>query len=170
MKKELVKKILPHLYAVLIFLVVSMLFCKPALEGNVLSQDDIIKWKGVAQNAFEYKEKNGHFPLWNTNLFSGMPNYQIAVQGKSVLPDIVKIVTLGMPKPINFFFVACLCFYILAMALGVRSIVGILGALAFSFSTYNTVLVFAGHETQMLATAFMPLVLAGMIFTFQKKY
>ncbi|HQH72994.1 MAG TPA: hypothetical protein PK360_13045, partial [bacterium] len=52
------KKILPHLIAVAVFLVVSILFCKPVLEGNVLNQHDNIGWKGMAQNSFEYKEKN----------------------------------------------------------------------------------------------------------------
>lgn len=170
MKNEFLKKILPHLLAILIFLTVSILFCKPVLEGNVLSQHDIIGWKGMAQNSFEYKEKFGHFPLWNPNLFSGMPNYQVAMQGKSILPDMVKIFSFGLPKPINFFFLACICFYILCLALKVRPVVAILAGLAYAFSTYNAVIIFAGHETQMLATAFLPLLIAGLICTFEKKY
>ena len=170
MKNEFLKKILPHLLAILIFLTVSILFCKPVLEGNVLSQHDIIGWKGMAQNSFEYKEKFGHFPLWNPNLFSGMPNYQVAMQGKSILPDMVKIFSFGLPKPINFFFLACICFYILCLALRIRPVVGILAGLAYAFSTYNAVIIFAGHETQMLATAFLPLLIAGLICTFEKKY
>jgi len=170
MKNDLLKKSLPHIFAILIFLIVAILFCKPAIEGNVLSQHDIIGWKGMAQNSFEYKEKNGHFPLWNPNLFGGMPNYQIAMEGKSVLPDTIKILTLWLPRPINFFFLACICFYILCMLLRARSVVGILGALAFAYSTYNPVIIFAGHVSQMLATSFMPLVMAGLICTFEKKY
>jgi len=170
MKNPLLKKILPHLLAVVVFLAVSAIFCKPVLEGNVLNQHDIIGWKGMAQNSFEYKEKFGHFPLWNPNLFSGMPNYQVAMQGKSVLPDTVKIFSLGMPKPISFFFLACVCFYILCLALRVRPVVAMLGGLAYAFSTYNPVVINAGHDTQMLATAFMPLLLTGLISTFEKKY
>ena len=170
MKNPLLKKILPHFIAVVIFLIVSILFCKPVLEGNVLNQHDTVGWKGMAQNSFEYKDKNGHFPLWNPNLFSGMPNYQVAMEGKSVLPDLTKIFSLGLPKPVNFFFLACICFYILCLALRIRPVVGILCALAYSFCSYNPVLVNAGHDTQILATAFMPLLLAGLIFTFEKKY
>jgi hypothetical protein len=170
MKNPWLKKILPHLIAVIVFLGVSAVFCKPVLDGNVLNQHDTIGWKGMAQNSFEYKEKNGHFPLWNPNLFSGMPNYQVAMQGKSVLPDTVKIFSLGMPKPINFFFLACLCFYILCLVLRTRPIVAILGGLAFAFSTYNPVVINAGHDTQMLAMAFMPLLIAGLICTFEKRY
>ena len=92
-----------------------------------------------------------------------MPNYQVAMEGKSVMPDMISILSLWTPKPINFFFLACICFYILCLTLRINPIVGMLGSLAYAFSTYNPVIVAAGHDTQMLATAFMPLVLAGII-------
>src|SRR6476659_6587859 len=145
MKNQALKKLLPHFIAVIVFLVVSLVFCKPVLDGNVLNQHDNISWKGMAQNSFEYKEKNGHFPLWNPNLFSGMPNYQVAMEGKSVLPDTVKIFSLGLPKPINFFFLACICFYILCIALRVRPVIGMLAGIAYSFATYDPVIIAAGH-------------------------
>src|SRR4030095_717867 len=85
MNSGLLKKLLPHVVAIVVFLVITAIFCKPSLEGNVLNQHDITGWKGMAQNAFEYKAKHGHYPLWNPNLFSGMPNYQVALQGKSIL-------------------------------------------------------------------------------------
>lgn len=170
MKNSLVKKILPHFIAVVVFLIVSVLFCKPALDGDILNQHDNVGWKGMAQNSFEYKEKNGHYPLWNPNLFSGMPNYQVAMEGKSILPDLVKVFSLGLPKPINFFFLACVCFYILCLVLRIRPVIAILAGLGYAFSTYNPVIVAAGHDTQMLATAFMPIVIAGLICTFEKKY
>ncbi len=170
MKNSLLQKLLPHFIAVSIFLIVSVLFCKPALEGDVLNQHDNVGWKGMAQNSFEYKDKNGKFPLWNPNLFSGMPNYQVAMEGKTILPDLTKIFSFGLPKPINFFFLACVCFYILCLALRIRPVIGILAGLGFAFSTYNPVIVAAGHDTQMLATAFMPLLIAGLIFTYEKKY
>jgi hypothetical protein len=61
-------------------------------------------------------------------------------------------------------------FYILALVLRVHPVVGMLGAIAYSFSTYNPVIVAAGHDTQMLATAFMPLLLAGLLSIYNKKY
>jgi len=171
MNSGLFKKILPHLIAVIVFLVVTLIyFYKPLVDGYVMNQSDIVRWKGIAQNAFEYKAKHGHFPLWNSNLFSGMPNYQVAMEGKSILPDIPKIMSLGLPKPLNFFFLCCICFYILCISFRLKPVIGILGGLAFAFSTYNMVVVGAGHESQILAIAFMPFLLAGMIFTFEKKY
>ncbi|MBI2731567.1 MAG: YfhO family protein [Sphingobacteriales bacterium] len=164
------KKLMPHVIALLIFLAASAFFGRPSLQGNVLSQHDVLGWKGMAQNAFEYKEKNGHFPLWNTALFSGMPNYQVAMDSKSVLPDINKIITLGLPKPINFFFLACICFYILCIVLRANPYVGIAGALAFAFSSYNPIIIGAGHETKMYAIAYMPALLAGVLLIYYKNY
>ena len=170
MNSGLFKKLLPHLIAIGIFLVITVIFCKPVLQGNVLNQSDIIGWKGMSQNAFEYKETHGHFPIWNPNLFSGMPNYQVAMEGKSVLPDIIKIMSLGLPNPMHFFFFACICFYILCLSFRLNTVVSILGSLAFAFSTYNAIIVGVGHESKMLAIACMPLLLAGMIFTYERKY
>jgi hypothetical protein len=170
MKNELLKKVLPHVVAILIFLLTAILFCKPALEGNVLGQDDIIGWKGMAQNGFDYKEKTGHFPLWNPNVFSGMPNYLIVMNGKSVLPDMTKIFSLGLPQPINFFFIAAICFYVLCLALRLKPAVGIFGGLAFAYCTFHPVIISAGHVTQMFAIAYSPLLLAGLILIYEKKY
>ncbi|TXH21713.1 MAG: hypothetical protein E6Q95_03280 [Chitinophagaceae bacterium] len=170
MNNKWVKNIIPHVVAIVVFLLAAILFAKPALDGKTLSQHDIIGWKGSAQSAFEYKEKNGHFPLWNTHVFSGMPNYQIAFQSDSILPDIHKIISLGLPKPINYFFVAALCFYILCCVLNLNILVSILGGLAFAFSTYNPIIISAGHETKMIAIAYMPLLLAGLLIIFNKRY
>ena len=170
MNSGLFKKLLPHLVAIIIFLAISVFFCKPILDGNVLRQSDIIGWKSMAQNAFEYKAKHGHYPLWNPNLFSGMPNYQVIMEGKSVLPDFVGILSLWLPKPMNFFFLACICFYILCLSLRLKPVIGILGSIAFAFSTYNPIIIGVGHESKMLAIAFMPLLMAGVILTFEKRY
>jgi hypothetical protein len=170
MFNKIVKPLLPHAGALVIFLLAAALFCKPALEGNQLNQHDNISWKGMAQNAFEYKAAKGHFPLWNPNLFSGMPNYQIAMEGKSILPNLIQFFSLGLPKPMNFFFLACLFFYILSLTLSATPLVGILLAIGYAYSTYNPVIIAAGHDTQMIATACMPLLLAGLLLIYNRKY
>ncbi|MFM8255174.1 MAG: YfhO family protein [Bacteroidota bacterium] len=170
MPGKLFKHLLPHLGVLLIFLLATAIFCRPALEGGQLNQHDNVSWKGMAQNAFEYKTAKGHFPLWNPNLFGGMPNYQIAMEGKSILPDLIQIFSLGLPKPMNFFFLACLFFYFLSLSMGASPLIGATLSLAYSFSTYNPVIIAAGHDTQMIATACMPLLLAGLILIYNKTY
>ena len=164
------KKLLPHFIAIATFLIVAVIFCKPAFDNKVLQQHDIVSVKGMEQNAFDYKEKYGHLPLWNTNLFSGMPNYQVAIEGPKLLPDLTKILALGLPKPANFFFLACICFYLLCIAFQCNPFVAIFGSLAFAYSSYDPVIISAGHETKMLAIAYAPALLAGLTWLYKKKY
>ena len=170
MKKFNFKALVPHLVAIGIFLVVSVIYCRPALEGKVLQQSDIVHWEGMSHNSFEYKKEKGHFPLWNTHLFSGMPNYQVAMEAHSLVPDFHTILTLGLPKPINFFFLACLCFYILCCTVNIKPVLGIMGSLAFAYASYNPILIAVGHESKMWAIAYMPGVLAGLLLIYQKRY
>ena len=53
MLKNFLKSALPHLIAVLVFAIVAIVYCKPALEGKVLQQSDITQFKGMAQDALQ---------------------------------------------------------------------------------------------------------------------
>ena len=174
MKNMNVKKLLPHLVAVGVFAIVSIIYCKPALEGKVLNQHDTQGWKGTAQQSFEVKEKTGHFPLWTNSMFGGMPAYQIAGEPNTNIAKplnyFTEILSLGLPQPAVFFFLACLCFYLLCIIAGANVWVSILGALSYAYATYNPVIIVAGHNTKMLAMAYAPAVLAGLLLIFQKKY
>lgn len=166
-----IKKLLPHFVAVIIFLVVAVIYCRPALEGKVLSQHDITQWKGAMQQSFVFKETNAEFPLWTNSMFGGMPTFQIGYDGNNYLPYYAHtIFTLGLPKPIQFFFLASICFYFLCVMLRIRPAIGILGSLAFAYATYNPVIISAGHETKMLAMAYMPALLGSILLIFEKKY
>ncbi|MGL6267483.1 MAG: hypothetical protein ACRC2O_06135, partial [Chitinophagaceae bacterium] len=81
MKNLSFKTLLPHVVAVFIFLLIAVIYCKPALEGKVLVQSDVVNWQGMVQDMNKYKEIHGNYPLWNKNLFGGMPGYQIALEG-----------------------------------------------------------------------------------------
>ncbi|WP_207494247.1 YfhO family protein [Aridibaculum aurantiacum] len=165
------KKLIPHAIAIVVFLVVAVIYCKPALEGKVLSQHDISHWKGAFQQSENYKEVHGHYPLWTNSLFSGMPTFQIGgVSGNDASGYFHAIITLGLPAPIQFFFLACICFYFLCIVLRINPYVGILGSLAFAYATYNPIIVAVGHNTKMLSIAYMPAVLGSVILIFQRKY
>lgn len=171
MNKDLFKKFLPHLLAILVFLAVAVIYCSPALQGKVVSQHDITSWKGAVQSSVAYKNVHGEYPLWINSVFSGMPGFQIGAPGNSFIPSIVhKVLTLGLPEPIQFFFLACICFYFLCIVLRLRSVVGILGALAFAYATYNPVIITAGHVTKMWSIAYMPAVLASVLLIYEKRY
>jgi hypothetical protein len=172
MNKSIFQKLLPHLIAVVIFLLVAVIFCSPALSGKVINQSDVVHWKGMAQQSLEYKEQHGHFPLWTNSMFGGMPAYQIAMESQNkITPGFFHyIFMLGLPKPIGFFFLICLMFYFLCQAFRINPWISILGALAYGYATYNPIIVAVGHDTKMLAMAYMPALLGALVLLYEKKY
>ncbi len=172
MKKINFKAAIPHVIAIVIFLVVALIYCRPALQDKVLQQHDVSQWKGAIQNSVEYsKNHNDKYPLWTNGLFSGMPAYQIGgVGGNVVGGKIHQLITLGLPKPVHFFFLASICFYFLCVCLRIRPWIGIMGGLAFAYATYNPVIIAVGHDTKMLAIAYMPALLGAMLLLMDKKY
>ena len=172
MKQFNFKKLLPHVIAIAIFLVVAVIYCKPALESDiVLQQGDIAGWEGMSHQSYQYKEAHGEFPLWITNMFSGMPSYQVAMRGTwSPLSAISTIFSLGLPTPISFFFLACISFYFLCQCLRLRPWASILGALAFAYCSFDPIIITAGHNTQILALAYAPALLGAVILLFEGKY
>ena len=176
LKKEIMKhlnwkKILPHIIAIAIFLVVAIVYCKPALEGQVLQQNDITQWKSMAQNQNLALEKNGKVPLWSNGMFSGMPGYMIVGQTNNYVPYyFMQIISLNLPKPFQFFFLACVCFYFLSQVLKTNSWIGTIGSLCYAYATYNVVIVAEGHDTKMLSIALLPGLIAAILLIFNKKY
>lgn len=172
MKNGILQKALPHLIAILVLLAVALIFCSPALSGKQVSQGDVIQWKGMAREALQYKEQHGSFPLWITNMFGGMPAYQIAMESKNVVSTGVfhQIFTLGLPKPISFFFLASLMFYFLSQAFGMRPWIGVLTAIGYAYATYNPIIVSVGHDTKMLAMAYMPAFIGALHLLYERKY
>lgn len=172
MQKSWFRQLIPHLIAIGVFLLVALIYCSPVLEHKTLAPGDTAGWKAMAQNSFEYKATHGHFPLWIESLHSGMPGYQVAMEAPAFSPQyiIYNILTLGLPNPAALFFLASVCFYILALALGLNPYVGIVTALAYAYSTYNPSILVVGHSTKMQAIATMPAFLASLILLYEKRY
>jgi len=169
-------KIYQHLIAIAVFLIVSILFNKPTLEGKKIRQADVQGYAGMAQQSKEFKEKYGHYPLWTESMFGGMPGYTIGIEGTSAANQGILFINklLGLTndsvKPISFFFLACICFYFLAQVLSINLVISLLGSIGFAFSTFNPILVSAGHETELIAIGFMPAVIASVLLILKKRY
>lgn len=172
MKQFQWKSLVPHAIAAGVFLIVAVIFCKPALEGKVLSQLDVSHWKGMAQDLFNYKETHGHLPLWNNNLFGGMPAYQIAMEAANPITPIYfhQVFMLFMGKPIGYFFLLCMGFYFLSQVIGTKPWIGILGGLAYAYATYDPIIVAVGHDTKMQAMGYVPALLGALWLIYKKEY
>ncbi|MFL9484999.1 YfhO family protein [Chitinophagaceae bacterium LWZ2-11] len=166
------KSLIPHLIAIGVFLAVTLIFCKPALEsGKVLHQEDMQGAKGMMQNLVDHAEKTGTSPLWNTAMFGGMPAYIIGVPGPWTISFFFhSVLTLGLPEPFKYFFLACICFYIFCMCIRIKPYLAIIGSLAFTFATFTPIIITVGHITQVEALAYAPALLGGIILLFERKY
>ena len=166
------KKALPHIIAIGIFLIVSVIFCKPALDSSqTLQQSDITQFQGMSHQLLERQKEKGEGALWMTNMFSGMPSYQVSYPAAwSPVNLFHDIFTLYLPKPINFFFLMCISMYFLLLVLKCRPWTAIIRALAFAFCSYTPIALSAGHDTKIFTLGYVPATLAAMVLIFDKKY
>lgn len=170
-KNKLIKNSIPHFIAVLIFLIVGFIYFSPALEGKKLNQTDIIQGKGAQQEIQAYNETHDDVALWTNSMFAGMPTYQIATKFFSQkLVHIRKAIELWTPVPIAYFMLYTLGFYILLIVLGVNPWLSIAGAFAFAFSSYNFIIIEAGHIWKVRTIAFMAPTFAGIYLIYKDKY
>lgn len=166
------KKLVPHAVAVGIFLIVSIVFCLPVFQGMAINQSDMSQVGGMAHQSKVFYEANGHYPLWINSLFGGMPAYQIIIGGTHsiTLNWFHKLFTGFLPQAPGLFFLACISFYILSQILKVKPWIGIMGALAYSFVSYNAILIEVGHITKFAAMGYAPMLVGGIILLTEKKY
>jgi hypothetical protein len=167
----MLQKALPHIIAILVFLVVCAAYFSPQLQGKVPQQGDTIQYRGMAQEVKAYEAETGEKSLWTNAMFGGMPTYQIrTVNDGNSLTILEKASRLGFNEPIGRFFVAMLGFYILMVLLGVNQWLAIIGALAFGLTTNNLILFEAGHNTKVRSLSFLPIVTAGLLLAFRRRY
>ncbi|MGC3943209.1 MAG: YfhO family protein [Chryseolinea sp.] len=168
MKKIDFRQVLPHLVAIGVFLVVTIVFFSPIFfENKSLNQGDITQWEGSSKSMRDYRDKTGDEALWSENMFSGMPGYLINVQwGNISIGYLKKILSFNLPHPICNIYLAMLSYYIMLLVFGVRPYLAIAGAIAFGLSSHLIIGLIAGHSARVGAIAFMPLVVAGIHLVF----
>jgi len=158
----------PHILVLLIFIAISFIYFSPVLEGKMLDQHDIKTYKGMSKEIKDFRDKTGEEALWTNSMFSGMPAYQISVKYKKNLIQYVdKILTLGLPRPVNLLFLYLLGFYILLLTLKVDYRIAFIGSIAFAFSSYFFIIIQAGHMSKAHAIAYFPIVVAAVLYTYR---
>jgi len=165
------KKILPYLIAILSFIVIAYMFTPQVFSGKVVNQGDIASWRGMANEIISYNEANPDKDpaLWTNSMFSGMPATTISVVYDGDFTDyLYKILFVGQ-RPPSYLLISLIGSFLLFLAFGVNVWLSIIGAIAISFCSYNMQLIQVGHNSKMVAIAFMPWVLAAVVYAYRKK-
>lgn len=165
------KSALPHIISFVAMVLLSVIYFMPQFQGKELVQGDIVSYKGVTAEALAYQEKTGETVLWSTSIFGGMPTYQSsAPQKNNLVKYIERGMGLGISRPAGYFIFGMIGFYILMMTMGVSPWVGLIGAILFGLSTNHMVLYEAGHMSKVRSIMSSPMIIAGVLLVFRKRY
>jgi hypothetical protein len=169
MKNINLKTFLPHIYAVLIIITVLFIYFSPVLQGKEIKQDDIIRHKAMSKELVDYREKYNEEALWTNSMFGGMPAFQISVLYKSNLIQYIhKFILKTFPKGMGIIFLLIIGFYLFLVSLKMNNWISLIFSLAFGFSTYFLISLAAGHNSKLTATAYMAVVMVGIVFAYRK--
>lgn len=168
------KSIVPHVVAVLTFLALTLVYFSPVLEGKDIKQDDAIGSMGWGKDARDYHEQSGEYSYWSNAMFSGMPcNYTFSPQPDNVFKPIGEVVTLNVfgasYRHIGCIFLTFIGCYIMLLALGCKSWLGIAGSIAYTLGSYNFIIIDAGHMNKSLVIATMAPLIGGIILCYRRK-
>ena len=170
-EKSILNQLLPHAIAIIVFLGITLVYFSPLMDGKILTQNDVTHYQGMSKEISDYYYNEGKSSAWTGSMFSGMPAYQIGIYGGSpnfldYLEMPYKALGSNTAGPV---FAGMLMAYILFCIMGFGPVFSILGAIAYSLSSYNIILLEAGHVTKAWTLVYMPLIVAGFMALFKEK-
>lgn len=165
------KKLKLDIFIIIGLAVLALAYCYPQWQGKKLNQHDNISWQGMAREGKAYHDSTGKDVLWSNSMFGGMPTYTTFTASTNTnYSEYVQNVLEAVGKPAYFFFIAMFCFFLLMRVLGVNHWLSAIGAIAYSFSTYNAIIIGVGHETKMLTLGYLPAAMAGLYLIYKEKW
>lgn len=163
------KKLLPYVGAIIAFIFIAYAYTPQVLSGKVVDQSDISSWQGMAHEIIEHNEANpGDKALWTNSMFGGMPATSISVIYEGDVTQYLYDMLFIGERPASYFLVSMIGGFLLMLAFGVNVYLAFLGAIAITFCSYNMQIMQVGHNTKMVAIAFMPWVLAAVVYAYRK--
>jgi hypothetical protein len=165
--KAYLKPILPHLLAVIIFLLISLVYFYPSIEGKVLHANDTNVARSAGKEVNDFRTRYGVEPLWTNSMFSGMPAYLISVNFKGNLMVYADKAMKFLRLPAASIFLTMVGFYILLLIFKVDTRLAVAGAIAYGLSTYFFFILTAGHNTKAFAIAYMAPMIGGIYYTYR---
>ncbi|MGF1555928.1 YfhO family protein [Paucihalobacter sp.] len=162
--------LLKHVAVIAAFVIISLAYFSPVLQGKEIFQSDIMHYIGMSKQQKDFKAANNQETYWTNSAFGGMPTYQLGARYSNHYIKSLDAALRFLPRPADYLFLYFISFYIFLISLKVDFKLAALGALAFGFSTYLIIILGVGHNSKAHAIAYMPLVLSGIVLAFNKKY
>lgn len=169
MNKTILTKFAPHIAAVLLFIVISFMYFTPVLEGKQLLGHDTESWMCMAKETIDFNTTHDEVTLWTNSMFGGMPTYQISTSQPYNFIKYVEQAFSLFPPTVFKLILYLLGFYILLLAFRVNPWLAIVGAIAFSFATYNFIIIMAGHNSKAITIAYMAPLIGSVFLSFRGK-
>lgn len=167
------KKCLPDILVVVLFAIISFAYFAPAdLDGRILYQDDHSAGRGAGQEASEYYQRTGERTRWTNATFCGMPTYQTSPSYHStdLLDKVMDFYHLWLPDNVWYLFAYLLGFYIMLRAFNFKQHLAALGSIVWAFSSYFLIIIAAGHIWKVMALAYLPPMIGGLVLAYRGKY
>ena len=167
------KKFLPDVMVIAVFAIISFAyFLVPITQGKILYQHDASAGVGAAQEMTEYQNRTGETTRWTNSIFGGMPTYQMSPSYQSTdgLSQVMNAYHLWLPDNVWFLFAYLLGFYILLRAFDFRQSLAALGSVMWAFSSYFLIIIAAGHLWKVMALAYLPPMIAGVVLAYRGRY
>ncbi len=168
--KNFRKAALPHILSILFFLILSYAYFPSILENKSLKTGDVVNWQGMAKEIQDFEEETGEQSLWTNSMFGGMPSYLILTRTKTNLTKYLHRLLNFLQRPASFVFILLTGFYLTLLMFGLTPWLALAGAIAFAFSSYNFIIIEAGHVTKTIAIGYMPPIIGGVYYAFRKNF
>ncbi len=164
------KKYFPYIFAILLFITLSLIQFKPLFQGKIVKQYDITQYNGMSKEIKDFREKEHKEPLWTNSLFGGMPSYQISTAYPgNWLKYFDRFFHAFLPGVSGIMFMYFAGFFILLLCLEINPWLALLGSLAFGFSSYFYIIIEVGHNSKASAVGYLSPVIGGVILLMRKK-
>lgn len=168
---ERFKKFLPYILAIVGFILAGYAYAPYTLSGKVVNQSDISSWQGMSHEIVDWNENHPDDPTyWTNSMFGGMPANTISIKYKGDLTQYIYDILFIGQRPASYLIISMIGAFLLFLSLGVNIWLSILGAIAISFCSYNMQIIQVGHNTKMIAIAFMPWVLASLVYAYKRRW
>ena len=168
------KGFVPHIVAISLFLLLTLVYFAPVLQGKDVRQADAIGSMGWGKDARDYHEESGEYSYWSNSMFSGMPcNYTFAPQPTNAFKPLSRIVTLNIfgasSRHIGCIFATFIGCYLLFLALGCKPWLSIAGSIVYTLGSYNFIIIAAGHMNKSLVIATLAPIVGGIVLCYRRK-